>query len=103
MSGRLRRAGGGRDQRPALDVMLKAATRGEFDDVAAWSVDRLGRSLQHLLDLTGHLLDLSASPLKADSPVQSQHPTWKLSPGNALIARCRERSHPAFCSAFCWP
>lgn len=55
MSGRLRRAGGGRDQRPALDVMLKAATRGEFDDVAAWSVDRLGRSLQHLLDLTGHL------------------------------------------------
>ena len=68
MSGRLRRAGGGRDQRPALDVMLKAATRGEFDDVAAWSVDRLGRSLQHLLDLTGHLLDLSASPLKVDIP-----------------------------------
>jgi DNA invertase Pin-like site-specific DNA recombinase len=39
----------GRDQRPALDAMLKAAMRGEFDTVAAWSVDRLGRSLQHLV------------------------------------------------------
>jgi DNA invertase Pin-like site-specific DNA recombinase len=29
--------------------MLKAATRREFDMVSAWSVDRLGRSLQHLV------------------------------------------------------
>jgi DNA invertase Pin-like site-specific DNA recombinase len=48
----------GRDQRPALDAMLKAATRGEFDTVAAWSVDRLGRSLQHLVAGLG---DLQAS------------------------------------------
>jgi DNA invertase Pin-like site-specific DNA recombinase len=40
----------GRDKRPALDAMLKAATRGEFETVAAWSVDRLGRSLQHLVN-----------------------------------------------------
>jgi DNA invertase Pin-like site-specific DNA recombinase len=40
----------GRDKRPALDAMLKAATRREFDMVAAWSVDRLGRSLQHLVN-----------------------------------------------------
>jgi DNA invertase Pin-like site-specific DNA recombinase len=40
----------GRDQRPALDAMLKGAVRGEFDLVAAWSVDRLGRSLQHLVN-----------------------------------------------------
>jgi DNA invertase Pin-like site-specific DNA recombinase len=39
----------GRDKRPALDAMLTAATRREFDTVAAWSVDRLGRSLQHLV------------------------------------------------------
>ena len=45
----------GRDQRPALDAMLKAATRGEFDTVAAWSVDRLGRSLQHLVAGLGDL------------------------------------------------
>jgi DNA invertase Pin-like site-specific DNA recombinase len=45
----------GREQRPALDKMLKAATRREFDLIAAWSVDRLGRSLQHLISLLGEL------------------------------------------------
>ena len=45
----------GRDKRPGLDAMLKAATRGEFDAVAAWSVDRLGRSLQHLVAGLGDL------------------------------------------------
>jgi DNA invertase Pin-like site-specific DNA recombinase len=45
----------GRDQRPALDAMLKGATRGEFEAVAAWSVDRLGRSLQHLVAGLGDL------------------------------------------------
>ncbi len=44
-----------RDGRPVLDAMLKAATRREFDMVAAWSVDRLGRSLQHLVAGLGEL------------------------------------------------
>ncbi len=48
----------GRDQRPALDAMLKDAVRCEFDLVAAWSVDRLGRSLQHLVN---GLSDLQAT------------------------------------------
>jgi DNA invertase Pin-like site-specific DNA recombinase len=39
----------GRDQRPGLDAALKAAARREFDVLAAWSVDRLGRSLTDLL------------------------------------------------------
>lgn len=39
----------GRDQRPKLDALLKGASRREFDVVAAWSVDRLGRSLTHLV------------------------------------------------------
>jgi len=38
-----------RDKRPGLDKLLQAVTRKEFDLVAAWSVDRLGRSLQDLL------------------------------------------------------
>ena len=41
----------GRNERPALDAMLKAVARREVDMVAAWSVDRLGRSLTDLLDL----------------------------------------------------
>ncbi len=38
----------GRDQRPALDAMLKAAIRREFDMVAVWAVDRFGRSLSQV-------------------------------------------------------
>jgi DNA invertase Pin-like site-specific DNA recombinase len=41
----------GRDQRPGLDAMMKAVARREIDLVAAWSVDRLGRSLTDLLDV----------------------------------------------------
>ena len=45
----------GRDSRPALDQMLKAATRREFDLIAVWSIDRLGRSLQHLITTVNDL------------------------------------------------
>jgi DNA invertase Pin-like site-specific DNA recombinase len=47
----------GRDKRPALDSMLKAVNRKEFDMIAAWSVDRLGRSLQDLVGLLQVLRD----------------------------------------------
>jgi len=39
----------GREQRPQLDALLHGVTRKQFAMVAAWSVDRLGRSLQHLV------------------------------------------------------
>jgi len=45
----------GRDKRPAFDKLLKDAARRKFDIVGAWSVDRLGRSLQ---DLTSFLSDI---------------------------------------------
>ena len=45
----------GRDKRPAYDALCKAATRKEFDVVMAWSVDRLGRSLQDLVQILGEL------------------------------------------------
>lgn len=47
----------GRDHRPGLDGLMKAVARREVDMVAAWSVDRLGRSLTDLLDV---LKDLHA-------------------------------------------
>jgi DNA invertase Pin-like site-specific DNA recombinase len=45
----------GRKDRPALDALLKSVARREVDVVAAWSVDRLGRSLTHLLDFLREL------------------------------------------------
>jgi DNA invertase Pin-like site-specific DNA recombinase len=38
----------GRDQRPQFDRLCRDATKREFDAIMAWSVDRLGRSLQEL-------------------------------------------------------
>src|SRR5438045_738272 len=39
----------GRDKRPAFDALCRDATKRQFDMVMAWSVDRLGRSLQDLV------------------------------------------------------
>ena len=47
----------GRDQRPGLDAMMKAVNAKEFDMVASWSVDRLGRSLTDLLSILQGLHD----------------------------------------------
>jgi DNA invertase Pin-like site-specific DNA recombinase len=45
----------GRDKRPRLDALLTGVARREFEIVAAWSVDRLGRSLQDLVSLLAEL------------------------------------------------
>jgi DNA invertase Pin-like site-specific DNA recombinase len=45
----------GRDKRPGLNTMLQGVARREFDLIAAWSVDRLGRSLQDLIGTLGEL------------------------------------------------
>jgi DNA invertase Pin-like site-specific DNA recombinase len=45
----------GRDQRPSFDALCKGIARRDFDMVAAWSVDRLGRSLQDLVSFLGEL------------------------------------------------
>jgi DNA invertase Pin-like site-specific DNA recombinase len=45
----------GRDKRPQFDALMKAAARKEIDVVAAWSVDRFGRSLQDLVGFLGEL------------------------------------------------
>ncbi len=45
----------GREYRKEFDQLLKAAIRREFDLVAAWSVDRLSRSLQDLISFLTEL------------------------------------------------
>jgi DNA invertase Pin-like site-specific DNA recombinase len=45
----------GRDKRPAFNALLRDAAQRKFDMVMAWSVDRLGRSLQDLVDFLSEL------------------------------------------------
>jgi DNA invertase Pin-like site-specific DNA recombinase len=49
-----------RESRPAMRRLLKAIARREIDMVAAWAVDRLGRSL---IDLLGFLSELHAKKI----------------------------------------
>jgi DNA invertase Pin-like site-specific DNA recombinase len=42
---------GAKSKRPELDTLMKSVMRKEIDIVMVWSVDRLGRSLQHLITL----------------------------------------------------
>jgi DNA invertase Pin-like site-specific DNA recombinase len=57
----------GRDGRPAFDALCRDAAKRQFDVVMAWSVDRLGRSLQ---DLVAFLSELHA--LKIDLYLHQQ-------------------------------
>lgn len=45
----------GRDKRPGLDALLEGIARCDFDMVATWSVDRLGRSLTDLVALLSEM------------------------------------------------
>ena len=57
----------GRDRRPAFDRLCRDVTRRRFDIIMAWSVDRLGRSLQ---DLVGFLSEIHASRVELYLHVQ---------------------------------
>jgi DNA invertase Pin-like site-specific DNA recombinase len=56
-----------RSDRPALDALMKAATQRKFDMVMCWSIDRLGRSLQNLVEILNEL-----QALKVDLFFQQQ-------------------------------
>ena len=45
----------GRDQRPGYNTLMTMVARREIDLIACWSVDRLGRSLQHLVSFLGEI------------------------------------------------
>ena len=65
--------------RPALDEMLAAATAGRLDVVAVWKLDRLGRSLQHLLGLLDQLGHLGVAFVSVRDPgIESVSATGRL-------------------------
>jgi DNA invertase Pin-like site-specific DNA recombinase len=57
----------GREKRPQFDALCRDATKRQFELIMAWSVDRLGRSLQ---DLVGFLSEIHA--LKIDLYLHQQ-------------------------------
>ena len=68
----------GRDQRPAFDEMCKSIVRKEFDLVMTWSVDRLGRSLQHLVTFLDELHSKKVDLFLHRQGIDTTTPTGKM-------------------------
>ena len=62
-------AGGSKTARPALDEMLAQLRSG--DVIVIWKLDRLGRSLKHLVELVGELLVRKVGLLSLNDPVDT--------------------------------
>lgn len=73
----------GRDKRPGLDAMLKAATKRQFDVVMVWSVDRLGRSLQDLIATMNELKAVGVDLYLHQQAIDTATPS-----GKALFQMC---------------
>ena len=85
----------GRDQRPGLDALLKAVNSKEFDMVATWSVDRLGRSLTDLLSILQCLRDKGCRPLPASTRVRHLNNRRQGNVSDAgRVCRVRAGHHP---------
>jgi DNA invertase Pin-like site-specific DNA recombinase len=73
----------GRDSRPSFDRLHKDAARGKFDVVLAWSIDRLGRSLHHVVAFMAEIgqlgIDLYLHQQAVDSSTRS---------GRAMLSMC---------------
>lgn len=67
----------GRDKRPGYDALCKAVEAGEIDMVAAWSVDRLGRSLENLVQFMSMLHDKEVNMYLHQQRINTSTPAGK--------------------------
>ena len=66
-----------REHREAFDRLCKDATRRKFDVVMAWSVDRLGRSLQDLVSFLNELHAVSVDLYLHQQGIDTTTPAGK--------------------------
>ena len=68
----------GRDQRPAFDQLLKRATRREFDLIMVWAIDRLGRSIQHLVGFMNDILAMDVDLYVHQQSIDTTTPSGRM-------------------------
>lgn len=73
----------GREQRPAFDRLCKDAIAGKFDVIAAWSVDRLGRSVLHLAQFVEEMRAAGVGLFLLKQGIDTETPT-----GRAMLGMC---------------
>ena len=69
-------ASGARTERPVLDELLRNLRSG--DVLVIWKLDRLGRSLKHLVELVGILMDKGVGLQSLHDPVDTTTPHGRL-------------------------
>ncbi|WP_072368976.1 recombinase family protein [Hyphomicrobium sp. NDB2Meth4] len=67
---------GARTSRPALDMLLTTARPGDM--VVAWRLDRLGRSLSHLIDLINVLRERGVGFVSLCEAIDTATPSGRL-------------------------
>ena len=68
----------GRDERPELDRMMRDCTKRRFDVVMVWSIDRLGRSLQNLMEILNDLKSKNIDLYMDQQAIDTTTPTGSL-------------------------
>jgi len=69
---------GAKDRRPALDTLLRDAKRRKLDVLVCWRLDRLGRSLKHLITLLDELQALGVAFVSLAEGIDATTPAGKL-------------------------
>ncbi len=68
----------GRDKRPGVDALMKAATRRELDMIAVTALDRLGRNLNHLVQFVAELEALRVGLFVRNLALDTSTPAGRL-------------------------
>ena len=69
---------GAKEKRPALDALVKDATRRKVDVLVCWRLDRLGRNLKHLVTLLDELQALGVSFVSLNEGIDATTPAGRL-------------------------
>lgn len=68
---------GSKDRRPQLDAMLKDLHRGKAKAVAIWKLDRLARSVRHLVLLADELRALGIDLVSVEDTIDTTTPSGR--------------------------
>jgi DNA invertase Pin-like site-specific DNA recombinase len=69
---------GGKEKRPGLDKLLRDARGRKFDVLLCWKLDRVGRSLRHLVNLLADLEALGISFVSLSDNLDLTTPSGQL-------------------------
>lgn len=69
---------GSKERRPALDALVADAKRRRFDAVVVWRLDRLGRSIKHLITLIDELQALGIAFVSLGEGLDTTTPAGRL-------------------------